>query len=163
MARTKAEIGALGLPIWSGLLSLDPDTNLRGARGVKTYREMWLNEPAASSFITAAMNLFRTDLTFTPGGKTDNDNRAAEFANECLMDMRDSAASGLRQMYSIVWAGWDWHELVYKRRNGGNGSRYTDGLVGWAAWALRRQETLYQWDMDTATGRVQGLTQRPAP
>jgi hypothetical protein len=162
VARTKAEIGALGLPLFAGYLSLEPDTTLRGAQGVRVFRRMMLDEPAAAAFLGAAYNLLRTDLSVNPGGTTDADKAAAEFLDECLLDMRESVGAMIRQMYSMLWAGWDIHELVYKRRSGGNGSRFDDGRVGWAAWALRRQDTLYRWQMDDA-GRIDAFEQRPAP
>lgn len=162
MPRTKAEIGAVGLPIMSGFLSLDPNRRLRGTASVSVYREMASDEPAASAFLSACFNLLRTDLHVEPGGTRDNDKRAADFLEQCLNDMRDDAASQLRQLYSMVWAGWSLSELVYKRRTP-NLSRYTDGRVGWAAWALRRQESLYKWDIDPQTGDVQTFIQRPAP
>lgn len=162
MARTKAQIGATGLPIFNGFLSLDDDPNLRGARAAQTYRTMRLTEPACAALLAAMQQLLRTDLGVEAGGATENDKRAAEFLETCLDDMRESVGTYLRQLQSALWAGWDIHELVYKRRTGGNGSRYTDGNVGWAAWELRRQESLYRWGVDK-NGRVDRFTQRPAP
>jgi hypothetical protein len=162
MARTRAEIGAVGLPIFSGYLQLETDSKLRGAEGVRTFREMRLNEPACAALIAASYQLLRTDLGVEPGGTTDNDKRAGEFLESCLDDMRENIGVYLRQMYSMLWAGWDIHEIVYKRRNGGNGSRYNDGKVSWAAWELRRQESLYRWGLDK-NGKVDTFKQRPAP
>lgn len=160
--RTRSEVGAVGLPIFAGYLSLDPNAALRGVQGVNAYRTMRDDEPAASALWHAVSNLLRTDLYVEPGGTTENDKRAAEFLEQCLDDMRDTPAAYLRQMQSFLWAGWGIHELVYKRR-GGRGSRYADGRVGWAAWALRRQASLYRWGYDTRNGRIVAFSQRPAP
>lgn len=162
MPRTKAEIGALGLPLFAGYLSLDTNVKLRGRSGAKIYREMMLDEPCAGAFVAACNTLFRTDLQVTTGGNTDNDKRAGEFLEQSLDDMRDSRDTSLRRAFSAIPYGWSISELVYKRRSGGTGSRYTDGKVGWSSWSLRRQETLERWDSD-GQGRVTGFIQRPAP
>lgn len=163
MPRTRAEIGNVGLPIFAGYLSLDPNTNLRGAQAAQTYRQMRYDEPAAAAFVNACYQLLRTDLFVEPGGVRDADKRAAEFLESCLGDMRDSIGTTLRQGYSYIYMGWGIQELVYKRRLGGQGSRYDDGRVGWAAWGLRRQESLYRWVTDLPTGRILAFQQRPAP
>lgn len=162
MARTKAEIGSVGLPIWAGRLSLDPNVRLRGVQGMRIYRQMLLDEPACAALRTAILTLFRTDIQVNPGGDTTNDEAAAQFVEECLSDMRDGLPTILRQMAGMIFYGFGIHELVYKRRNGGNGSKYDDGRVGWASWALRRQATLERWDMDDK-GRVVAFVQRPEP
>ena len=162
MARTKAEIGSVGLPIWSGRLSLDPNVRLRGRQAMQIYRQMLMDEPACAALRTAILTLFRTDIQVQPGGETSADEAAAQFVEECLGDMRDSLPTTLRQMAGMIFYGFGIHELVYKRRNGGNGSKYDDGRVGWAAWALRRQASLERWETD-ASGRVIGFTQRPEP
>jgi hypothetical protein len=162
MARTKAEIGGLGLPLFNGYLSLDTNARLRGRSGAKIYREMMLDEPCAGAFVAACNTLFRTDLQVTTGGNKEGDKRAGEFLEQCLEDMRDSKDTLLRRSFSSVPYGFSILELVYKRRSGGTGSRYTDGKVGWATWALRRQETLEKWGSD-AQGRITDFIQRPAP
>ena len=168
MARTRSEIGAVGLPIFSGRISLDPNVRLRGAQAIQIYRQMLYDEPSAAAFMTVVMHMLRTDLYVEPAGSTDNDKRAAEFLETCLDDMRHSVKVALRQMASMVWAGWSINEIVYKRRNGGRSTKYDDGRVGWAAWPLRRQESLYRWQTEGEytgrdTGRVIGFEQRPAP
>lgn len=162
MPRQPAERGAVGLPLFAGRLSLDTNTRLRGPQAMKTYRQMLLDEPACAALKTAILTLFRTDMQVQPGGNTDADKRAAEFLEQCLDDMRESLPTTLRQMAGALDYGFGIHELVYKRRGSGPGSRYDDGRVGWAAWALRRQETLERWETDK-NGRVIAFTQRPAP
>lgn len=159
MPRQPAEVGALGLPLFSGFLSLDPNVRLRGRKAAEIYRTMAMDEPVAGAFLGAAYNLLRTDLSVTPGGSTEADKKAAEYLDQCLLDMRDAASTNLRQLYGMLRAGWSVQEVVYKRRSGGAGSRYDDGKVGWAAWALRRQETLYKWGQDK-NGRVTSFQQQ---
>lgn len=162
MPRTKAEIGSVGLPMWSGRLSLDPNVRLRGVNGMRIFRQMLLDEPACAALRTAILTLFRTDIQVQPGGETATDASAAAFVEECLSDMRDGLPTTLRQMAGAIFYGFGIHELVYKRRTGGNGSKYDDGRVGWSAWALRRQTTLERWETDK-NARVVAFTQRPEP
>lgn len=162
MARTRAEIGAPGLPIFAGRVNMDPNVRLRGRDKIRILREMAYDEPAASAFLAACKHLLRTDVQVQPSGSTEPDKRAAAFLGECLDDMRDSLAQQIRQIYSMLWAGYDIAELVYKRRTPGL-SKYPDGRIGWAAWAHRRQESFERWEWDDKRQRVTGWTQRPAP
>lgn len=162
MARPRSEIGAIGLPLFSGRLSLDTNVRLRGIQGIKIYREMLYDEPAVAALHAAAMNLLRTDLQVVPGGKRASDARAAQFLETCLDDMRDGVATYLRQAYGMLPYGYAVLELVWKRRNGGAASKYTDGNVGMAAWAYRRQDSFLRWETDK-NGAITGWTQRPAP
>jgi hypothetical protein len=154
MARTKAELGELGLPIFSGRLAVETNTRLRWPGAGLIYAQMLNDEPAAAALWTAVRTLLRTDIQVTPAGVTAQDQAAAAHVEACLHDMRDSFDTKVRQMASALFYGFDIHELVYKRR--------PDGTVGWADWALRRQATLYRWETDK-NGRVSAFTQRPAP
>lgn len=154
MPRTKAEIGATGLPLFSGRLSLDTNTRLRWPAAGRIYRDMLDNEPAVGALRTAVQTLLRDDMQVTPGGPTAADQRAADHVAMCLQDMRHPLGTAIRQLAGAWFYGFSLQEQVLKRR--------PDGTVGWDAWALRRQETLDRWETD-ARGRVSGFTQRPAP
>lgn len=154
MPRTAAELGRSGLPIFSGRISLDKNPRLRWPQAGKIYREMLDNEPAAAALWTAARTLLRTDVQVDAGGTDDRHKRAAAHVEACLGDMRDSLDTKLKQQTSAMFYGFDVHELVYKRR--------PDGTVGWADWAIRRQESLERWGQD-AKGRIDAFVQRPAP
>lgn len=150
MPRTAAEIGRPGLPIFSGRISLDKNPRLRWPAAGKIYRDMLDNEPAAAALWTAARTLLRTDVQVDARGNT----QAGELVESALGDMRDSLETKLKQMTSAMFYGFDIHEIVYKRR--------ADGLVGWADWGIRRQETLERWESDKK-GRLTAFVQRPAP
>lgn len=150
MPRPRATIGSIGLPLFAGKISLDVNPRLRGKEAIKVYRQMAADEPAATAFLGACRTLLRTDLAVTPGA----DPRHAEHVEMCLAEMRDSAAVKLRQLYSMIAYGYDIHEIVYRRR--------PDGTVGWADWALRRQESYERWEVD-GKGQIVAWTQRPAP
>lgn len=150
MPRTPAELGRPGLPIFAGRLSLETNTRLRWPGAGKIYRQMLNDEPACAALWTAVRTLLRTDIQVSEG----SDPRAGELVESCLGDMRESMATKLRQMASALFYGFDIHELIYKRR--------ADGLVGWADWGLRRQDSFERWGMDDK-GRVTTFIQRPAP
>ncbi len=150
MARTAAELGRPGLPIFAGRLSLETNTRLRWPGAGRIYRQMLDDEPACAALWTAVRTLLRTDMQVSEG----SDARAQELVESSLGDMRESLATKLRQQASSFFYGFDIHEIIYKRR--------PDGLVGWADWAIRRQDSFERWELDEK-GRVVGFTQRPAP
>lgn len=154
MPRSRAEKGAVGLPLFSGRLGLDLNRRLRWPAAGKIYRQMLDDSPPAAALWTAIRTLLRTDAQVTAGGKTDADKQAAETTESSLHDMRDPLPTSLHQMASASLYGFCIHETVFKRR--------PDGYVGWASWGLRRQETLYKWETDK-NGRVAGFTQRAEP
>lgn len=154
MPRTAAEIGRPGLPIFAGRISLDRNPRLRWPQAGRIYREMLDNEPAAGALWTAARTLLRTDVQVDAAGTDDRHKMAGECVEMCLADMRDSLDTKLKQQTSAMFYGFDIHEIVYKRR--------PDGMVGWADWGIRRQETLQQWGVDKK-GRIDMFIQRPAP
>jgi hypothetical protein len=154
MPRQPTERGGIGLPLFAGRLSLDTNVRLRWPAAGKIYRQMLNDEPAAGALWTAVKTLLRTDAQIMPGGTTDADKRATDQVESSLHDMRDTLSTVLRQKASALFYGFDIHERTFKRR--------ADGTIGWAAWSLRRQETIERWETDT-TGRPQAFTQRPAP
>lgn len=149
-------IGALGLPLYSGYLRLDPNPKLTGRQAAALYREMRYGEPAATAFYNAAVTLLPTSYDVQPGGETDADLAAAEHLGACVEAMEPALSTALRQQQSILWAGWCVQELVYRRRD--------DGTVGWREWGLRRQDSLERWQTaGPGSAEVIGLIQRPAP
>lgn len=150
-------IGAPGLPLFSGFLRIDPSSSLRlyGAEAVRQYRLIAYEEPAARAFLYAANQMLHTEVTPVPGGDTDADKQSAEDLAYAIAPLNPSMGATLRQLYSILWAGWAWHEVQL-----GRGS---DGRPVFASWALRRQESLERWLTLPNSGVVTGLVQRPAP
>jgi hypothetical protein len=149
MARTPAELGQSGLPIFAGRLSLEINTRLRWPQAGLIYRGMLNDDPVSASLWTAVRTLLRTDMQVSGPHQ-----QSVELVQSALDDMRDPLGTKLKQLASSFFYGFDIHELVYKRR--------PDGLVGWADWAIRRQESFYRWETDK-NGRVSAFTQRPAP
>jgi hypothetical protein len=97
------------------------------------------------------------------GATSPKDQETAEFVNECLNDMSDSWDATLTQILSMLIYGYAFHEIVYKVRGGDSKdpqrrSKFSDNKIGWRKFAIRGQETLWQWMFD-AEGGIQGLIQ----
>ena len=57
MARPKNDIGAIGLPLFAGRLSLDTNTRLRWPNAGRIFRAMMDDEPAVGALRTAVFAL----------------------------------------------------------------------------------------------------------
>lgn len=147
-------IGAVGLPLFSGHLRLDPNPRIYGTQAIRIYRDMAYDEPAARALLYAYNTLLHSAPVAVPGGATDADKEAAALLQACVEELRTPIGTILRQLRSALWAGWDIHEVVLKPRD--------DGTVGWLDWELRRQSSHQRWLTDEATV-VNGWEQRPEP
>ena len=154
MARPKNDIGAIGLPLFAGRLSLDTNTRLRWPNAGRIFRAMMDDEPAVGALRTAVFALLRTDIQVHPGGASRQEQRMADHITACLDTMAIPIGTALRQMASAYFYGFSVNELVYRRN--------ADGTVGWKQWGLRRQESFYRWETDL-NGAIIAFTQRPAP
>lgn len=165
------EFGSTGLKYSGGTVFEEFLTNLRGTKGARVYREMSDNDPTIGSIIYAIEKvILRLDWRVDPfsdktadGATTPKDQEAAEFINECLNDMSDSWDSTLTQILSMLIYGFSFHEIVYKIRDGDSEdpkrrSKYNDKKIGWRKFAIRGQETLWQWMFDKEGG-IQGMIQ----
>ncbi len=92
----------------------------------------------------------------------------AVMVETCLHDMDDSWADTISQIITMIVYGFSFHELVYKVRKGYNdddpqmSSRYNDGMIGWAKFAGRAQETRHRWEFGDH-GEVLGMWQLAPP
>jgi hypothetical protein len=92
----------------------------------------------------------------------------AVFVETCFHDMANSWADILGQIITMIVWGWSFHEIVYKKRNGPNpdfpeqGSKFSDGRIGWSNFAGRAQETRHRWEFDD-TGHIMGMWQLAPP
>ena len=124
---------------------------LRGIRGIETFKEMSENHSTIGAILFAVENLMRQcDFTIEPGGTTAKDKEAAEFVEQCMDDMQMTWSETLSEILSFITYGWSYHEIVYKRRMGKTNnfetnSKYDDGLIGWRKLPIRGQETLDEW------------------
>lgn len=164
----REEIGRIGQKRYGGVFFEEFLLELRGKKGIETYREMAENDDVIGAILYAIEMLIRqATWTVEPGGDTAKDKEAAEFVESCMDDMQDTWTDTISEIQSFLTYGWSFHEIVYKRRMGHSrnpktNSKYTDGLIGWRKLPIRAQETLYQWEYDDEDNLI-GMTQLPPP
>ena len=167
MARTD-EIGRIGQKRYGGTFYEEFLRELRGKKGIETYREMAENDDTIGAILFAVEMLIRqASWNVEPGGDTPKDKEAAEFVEQCMHDMQDTWTYTISEILSFLTYGWSFHEIVYKRRMGKTRdqktrSKYNDGLIGWRKLPIRAQETLYQWEYDDEDNLI-AMTQLPPP
>lgn len=176
-----SRIGTPGLPVWHGRVYDEILNDLQGEKGRRILREMSEQDPIIGGTLFGIEMLARqvpwTVIPASLKGENDSEefkNKAkevADFVDGCLSDMSPSFGSSLSEILSMLIYGWSWQEILYKRREGlvpGNNrksSRFDDGKIGWAGWAIRSQETLDYWmyeDDDPAKYLI-GMRQMGAP
>lgn len=161
-------LGRTGLNRSGGLVYEEQLRQLSGSRGAKVYAEMRDNDAMIGSILFLIEMLVRqVKWTVKPASEAKEDQAAAQFVEECRTDMSHTWEDLLAEVLSMLWAGWSYFELVYKRRMGPGKdptkrSRFRDGKIGWRKIELRSQESLDQWDFDE-DGGIKGMYQRPAP
>ena len=181
------EIGVAGVKISSGFVHDEFLPQLIGRRGRRIYREMRDNDATVSSILFAIEMLLRavewrveydegdqeesvpaTEGVERLGSRTINDAESAvNFIEGVLFDDMDHTwQEFIAQVMSMLTFGWQYTEVVYKRRMGPDAtapehnSIFNDGLIGIRKLADRSQETLDRWDVDE-NGNVNGLWQEP--
>lgn len=166
-----AEFGSTGLRHSGGTVYDEFLPILRGTRGARVYREMSDNDPTIGSILYAIEKvILRLDWRMEPFKDKSNDGETqpqdvetAEFFQSCIEDMSDSWDATLSQILSMLIYGYSFHEIVYKVRGGDSSdpkrrSKFDDKKIGWRKFAIRGQETLWQWMFDEEGG-IQGLMQ----
>lgn len=149
------EIGATGAPDWQWGLSDRYLEKLRGPGGIDLMAKVLRKEPAAFTLNNAIM-LSARQAKWTCIGATDKpgDRRAAAFVEECMNDMSQDWRSVIRFALTGTAFGFSDLMIVFKRRLGRNPpaglptSAYNDGRVGLRKLAIRRQETIKEWQRD---------------
>lgn len=170
------EVGALDLRVERGVTGLRVsagrviDQELRQLRGerraLKVFEEMARYDDVIGGMLYAVEMIIR-QLTWRtePGGDTPLDLEVAEFVDSLRNDMSSTWEDMIAEILSMVWAGFSYHELVYKQRNGftplepGASSRFSDGRIGWRKIPIRGQTSLIRWAFDESGG-IKGMFQR---
>lgn len=158
------ELGTTGLRRSGGFVIEEFLPQLQGIRGVRVYREMSDNDPVIGAILFAIERVIeKLEWRVDASSEDEEDEANAEFIGECLHDMSESWDSTLSNILSMLTYGWSFHEVVYKKRDGyqkdpRRRSKHNDGKIGWRKWAIRSQDTLWEWQFDT-DGGIQGLTQ----
>lgn len=163
------EIGKTGLKRNGGYVQEEFLPELTGARWQRIVKEMVTNDPIIHSVHFAIEMLVKQvswDLKAASDSNRDKEN--AEFIKGALFqDMSHTWSETVAEIISFLPYGWSWMETVYKRRSGDNEmpsrrSNFNDGKIGWRKWAIRSQDSLFEWDFDEEGG-VQGMIQMPPP
>lgn len=163
-----SEVGRIGQKRWGGTFDEEFLKELRGIKGIETYKEMADNDDIIGAILFAIENLIRqATWSIQPGGNSEIDNNAAEFVESCMNDMSDTWTDTISEILSYITFGFSVHEIVYKRRNGKKkdralSSKYSDGLIGWKKLPIRAQESLYEWEYDDEDN-LTAFVQMPAP
>lgn len=143
MPKGLSEIGVTGLKRWAGYSTVQEEflSSLSGSTGVKTLREMRDNDAIIGAVMLALeQTIMSTDWDVRGGGDAER-----EFIKENFNDMSESWSDVLTNILSMLTYGWALFEPVYKVRNGWPNSKYADKKIGWKRFALRSQDSLFDW------------------
>lgn len=164
------EIGYSGLKAFSGRIEDSTLRNLRGWRRAEKLRTMAETDDIVGGILLAYETLGKSAPWRVEEGESDTEQ--ADFLSSCIDDMNRDWFDILSSAFTMLPYGFAPHEVVYKRRLGmepgenGEGdrlapSKFDDGMIGWAKWALRAQTTIPRWHFDE-NGEVRGMWQRIA-
>lgn len=168
------EAGQSGLDRAGGIINEEFLHTLLGPRAARVYKEMSSNDPVISGMLHVIDMLIRQTKWHVEPGESEE---AAQLVEECMHDMADSWEDTISEILSMLPYGFSFHEIVYKKRLGeqqtkldDNGrvvskpdSRFKDGKVGWHRLAIRAQDTIVQWSIDSLSGQILGAWQQAAP
>ncbi|MFI3254443.1 MAG: hypothetical protein R3Y63_08940 [Eubacteriales bacterium] len=161
------ESGNQGLNRWGGVIDEEFLRELRGAKGIATYREMADNDDMIGASLYAIEMLIRqVKWDVEAGGTEDKDEECREFVLSCMEDLDMPWTDFISEALSFLTYGWSWHEIVYKRRspNSKHGkSKFSDHLIGWKKLPLRSQSTLHHWEFDETNDDLLGMWQSAPP
>lgn len=163
------ELGLSGLNRQSGNVYEEFLKELQGTRGVQVFKEMRDNDSTVGAVLFATEMLMRqVEWRVESASDEEEDILAAEFLESCLHDMDMTWEETISEILSMLPFGWAYHEIIYKKRQGNQGStklnsKYNDNRIGWRKLPLRAQETLYEWKFDDKDGSLLGMYQQPPP
>ena len=163
----RVELGVTGLRVSAGRVIDQELRQLRGERrALKVFEEMARYDDVIGGLLYAVEMIIRQLKWRTePGGDTPLDLEVAEFVESLRNDMSSTWEDMIAEVLSMVWAGFSYHELVYKQRQGfvplepGASSRFSDGRIGWRKIPIRGQTSLIRWAFDE-NGGIKGMFQR---
>lgn len=140
-------------PLYNRMRRSDPEVSI--------VRQLWASLAASQSLQYELPHQERA---------TDADRAGIDFLNELLDDV--DANGYLPEIVSYVpFMGWGWWELVGGIRDpqwrGPRGNKwrstYDDGRVGLRDIAFRDHSSLWRWELDERTGRLDGMVQYDHP
>ncbi len=170
------EYGRTGLRHWGGFLFEEWLTELQSdRRAAEVFREMGDQDPIVGGVLFAIQSLMRRVRWWTePGkpmkgrpGRQQSGARGAEWFESVIRDMRYSWEDTLGSNLSFLQYGYDYEEIVYKKRNGETSdpttnSEYSDGTIAPGKIVTRSQDSNWKWVFDDV-GEIVGYIQNPPP
>ncbi len=113
---------------------------LKGAKALKTWREMATNDATVSAILFAIDMLMReVDWTVKPADESTQAQTMADFLSEQIEALAHPLSDTVGEATTALPYGFSFHETVYS---------FDGGRVGWERFAHRPQETLLRWELD---------------
>ena len=150
------ELGSIGLPGGTpqdGFIQAEFLPELRGAAGMRKYREMADNDPVVGALLFAmTMPIRNLDWRIEAADDSDAAAEAKAFLEDVLFHgMRTPWPEVVAEALSMLTYGYTLMEIVWAQR--------ADGRLGVAKLAIRAQETLWRWRFDEAMRDLAGVEQ----
>ena len=159
------EIGETGLREFSGWIREEWLTQLKNRTvRFRIYDEMRMNDPVIGAMLFV-MEMVARSVSWAVIPASENDQEdidVADFVESCMHDMSHTWTDLIAEIFTMLWAGFSYHELVYKRRSGTTAnpsSRHDDGRIGWRKIPIRAQRYVERWEFDEEGG-IEGGYQR---
>lgn len=161
-------IGTTGVEHYRGEIREEWDRELQGRQGVKIYREMEDNIAVIGAF-PALIEFLMRQVTLRVDAKQETPEAIDERdrIEESINDMETSLHGFFSEFVTGLIYGFVPFEKIYKMRRGPRQSdpklksKYNDGRIGWRAWSIRPQDSLYRWEIDDH-GEWHGMWQLPS-
>lgn len=169
--RVKLELGYSGGQTRFGQIRSDEFINeLKGAKGIKKYREMRDNDATIGAVMYATEQILRDVPRIVEPADKKNEKAVemAEWLETVFDDMEHSLDDHISEALSSLTYGFALFEPVYKIRGGPKftdvkrKSKHTDGYYGIRKLASRAQWTIDRFDVDIKTGDILGVYQQEA-
>lgn len=172
-------IGVSGLDRLQGFVRDEFVRELQGEAFKRTVLEMSQNDPTCGAVLYSIEMLIRKTKWIVNAASDELEaQRWADWFKGCFFnDMSYSWEDTLAEAISFLEWGWSYLEMTYKPRNGDHPgtiegpagkpmrlpeSNFDDGLIGWAKWEIRSQDTLYNWEYDENDSFL-GMVQQSPP
>lgn len=160
------EIGTTGLSRFGGIINDEWLSALNSlSKSNKIYREMRDNDATIGAiFFIIDMLCRQVPWNVKPGGISTQAIEKADFLDSCINDLEISWHDTISSIMSMLVYGWALNEKVFKIRQGINeddklNSKYNDGKIGWRKFPLRSQTSLYEWQYNKDTRKLEAMIQ----
>jgi len=159
------ELGATGLRRAGGFVLEEFLPQLQGIKARQAFREMSDNDPVIGGILLAFNEVIqRLDWHIQqPEEATAEEMAAYEFIESAFHDTEEPWDATLSSILSMLIYGWSVHEIVYKIRGGKSkdpmyNSKFADGKIGWRKFAIRSQDSFFEWNFGKH-GEIEGMVQ----